>query len=45
LLSNPEAQHSAMQRTMAKLGQGGTKPGIRAAQATLSGLGASNGEG
>ena len=45
LLSNPEAQHIAMQRTMAKLGQGGTKPGIRAAQATLSGLGASNGEG
>ena len=44
LLSNPEAQHSAMQRTMAKLGHGGTNPGIRAAQATLSGLEASSGE-
>ena len=41
LLLHPEAQHSAMQSTMAKLGRGCTKPGIRAAQATLSGLGAS----
>ena len=39
LLSHPEAQHNAMQSTMTKLGQGGTNPGIRAAQATLSGLG------
>ncbi|MBT6297713.1 MAG: lipid-A-disaccharide synthase [Rhodobacteraceae bacterium] len=39
LLSHPEDQHNAMQSTMTKLGQGGTNPGIRAAQATLSGLG------
>ena len=38
LLSDPDAQHGAMQSTMTRLGRGGTDPGLRAAQAIISGL-------
>nr|WP_272874378.1 lipid-A-disaccharide synthase [Pseudaestuariivita rosea] len=38
VLTNPTPQTEAMQLTMQRLGQGGTPPGLRAAQAVLDGL-------
>ena len=35
MLADPTAQHAAMQVTMARLGQGGEAPGLRAARAVL----------
>lgn len=39
VLAAPEGQHAALALTMQRLGQGGTAPGLRAAQAVLEGLG------
>nr|WP_254696055.1 lipid-A-disaccharide synthase [Palleronia sp. THAF1] len=41
LLSDPDAQRPALRRTMTALGEGGTPPGLRAAQAVLDGFPAS----
>ena len=38
VLTEPEAQHAAMARTMERLGRGGEAPGLRAARAVLDGL-------
>lgn len=38
VLDNPDAQRSAMRLTMARLGQGGDAPGLRAAQSVLAAL-------
>jgi lipid-A-disaccharide synthase len=38
LMAHPQAQAAAMERTMARLGEGGDAPGLRAARAILSRL-------
>ncbi|MBB3994559.1 lipid-A-disaccharide synthase [Sulfitobacter undariae] len=39
VMAAPDGQHAALALTMQRLGQGGTAPGLRAAQAVLDGIG------